>query len=247
MGKFIDLTGRRFGRLIVIKVADSNKYGKYKWLCKCNCGNEKVVRGGDLRSGDTQSCGCLQKEVPPYNFIDLAGQSFGKLVVIERAENKGKTVRWLCKCDCGNETIVARGSLRGGDTKSCGCLRHEGLPEGEASFNKLYGSYKRKAEDRGYDFKIDKKLFSKLTKENCFYCNTKPATILKNKHNKGNYIYNGIDRVDNKIGYEIGNIVTCCETCNRAKLVMSKQEFLSWVEKVYNHSIKNKKETNDRK
>lgn len=56
--------------------------------------------------------------------IDLSGQRFGRLTVIERAgSDKRKNVLWLCKCDCGNTTIVNRCSLKSGNTKSCGCLR----------------------------------------------------------------------------------------------------------------------------
>lgn len=62
MGKYVDLTGQRFGRLIVIKRADNSKDNRAKWLCKCDCGNEKNIVGKSLRKMKTQSCGCLQKE-----------------------------------------------------------------------------------------------------------------------------------------------------------------------------------------
>lgn len=62
MGKFIDLTGKKFGRLIVIKRVKNNYFGVVYWLCKCDCGNFKTIRGNNLKSGKTQSCGCLQKE-----------------------------------------------------------------------------------------------------------------------------------------------------------------------------------------
>lgn len=58
-------------------------------------------------------------------FIDLTNQRFGKLLVIERAENKGRRVAWLCQCDCGKKKIVTTRDLRAGDTNSCGCLHHE--------------------------------------------------------------------------------------------------------------------------
>ncbi len=58
--------------------------------------------------------------------IDLAGQRFGRLTVVERAgSSKQKEALWKCKCDCGNVTIVRSSSLRGGATSSCGCLAHE--------------------------------------------------------------------------------------------------------------------------
>lgn len=55
--------------------------------------------------------------------IDLTGQKFGRLTVIEEAgRSNQKTVKWRCKCECGNETIVYSNNLRKGNTKSCGCL-----------------------------------------------------------------------------------------------------------------------------
>lgn len=58
----IDLIGKRFGRLLVLSRVDKTNNGNYKWLCKCDCGNEKEILGDSLNSGRTQSCGCLHKE-----------------------------------------------------------------------------------------------------------------------------------------------------------------------------------------
>ena len=63
MGKFVDLTGQRFGRLVVINLLTSKGAKRPKWLCKCDCGNECVVLGHNLVEGFTKSCGCLHKEV----------------------------------------------------------------------------------------------------------------------------------------------------------------------------------------
>ena len=70
--------------------------------------------------------------------IDMTGQRFGRLTVLERAENyqydtgcgwySTKAV-WLCRCDCGNEAFVIGSNLRKGATRSCGCLRAEKLKE----------------------------------------------------------------------------------------------------------------------
>lgn len=58
--KAIDLTGQVFGNLTVIARAENDKRNKARWLCRCVCGNEKIVNAKHLRSGDTQSCGCMQ-------------------------------------------------------------------------------------------------------------------------------------------------------------------------------------------
>lgn len=60
-----------------------------------------------------------------HNFIDLTGLRYGRLVVIAKAERRGNMLTWLCRCDCGNETIVYGNNLRRGLTQSCGCYRHE--------------------------------------------------------------------------------------------------------------------------
>lgn len=61
--KKIDLTEKRFGRLIVIEQAGQDSQRNYKWLCRCDCGNKVIVRGYDLKNGHTKSCGCLRKEI----------------------------------------------------------------------------------------------------------------------------------------------------------------------------------------
>ena len=127
MGKRIDLTGQTFGRLTVIEENGKNKNGSIKWRCKCECGNEVTVIGTNLRNGNTTSCGCLQKEfTKDINFTDLVGKVFGRLTVIKKHDkDKHGRILWLCKCECGNECIVATGVLTSGKAKSCGCLNRE--------------------------------------------------------------------------------------------------------------------------
>lgn len=61
MRKYKDLTGERFGRLVVIKHA-YQEGARHYWLCKCDCGNEKLILGCSLKYGKTKSCGCLARE-----------------------------------------------------------------------------------------------------------------------------------------------------------------------------------------
>ena len=113
---FIDLTNKRFGKYLVKELAPKRKNITY-WLCYCDCGNKKEVRGTDLRSKRVVSCGCSR--IP-----DILGKKFGKLMVI-KLTNKikfGEKV-WLCKCDCGGSKEVVSGSLKQGLVKSCGCIR----------------------------------------------------------------------------------------------------------------------------
>lgn len=124
MGARIDLTGKVFGRLTVL-APGSKKNGKLYWKCRCECGTEKEIYGYSLRSGETQSCGCLGKENrQKSHLIDLKGKKFGKLTVLE-LDRIDKKQYWKCACNCGNITIVDTTSLQSGHTKSCGCLQKE--------------------------------------------------------------------------------------------------------------------------
>lgn len=119
MGKVKDLTGQRFGKLIAIKIVGKSEDNRMLWLCKCDCGNEIIVKSATLLKGERITCGCSRTVIR-----DLIGKKFGKLTVIKRVENdKGRNAQWLCKCECGNETLVRTERLKSGNTKSCGCLR----------------------------------------------------------------------------------------------------------------------------
>lgn len=126
MPKKIDLTGQKFGRLIVLESAP-NKGRRTQWKCLCDCGNECIVATDSLRSGRTQSCGCLHSEQVANrnkaNTINLIGKRFGKLTVIKQVASKRGHSCWLCQCDCGNTKEVCSIELKNGDTLSCGCLR----------------------------------------------------------------------------------------------------------------------------
>jgi len=63
MGKIIDLVNKRFGRLIVVSQAASDKNNNKRWRCFCSCGSEIVTYGNSLRSEHSQSCGCYRKEL----------------------------------------------------------------------------------------------------------------------------------------------------------------------------------------
>ncbi len=131
MPKVMDMTDMQCGRLHVIERVENDKYGRTRWRCICDCGNETIVGGIQLRSGHTKSCGCLNRENTSERCLnDLTGKRFGRLTVRCRASDyvspKGvHHVRYVCDCDCGNETIVDVNQLRRGQTSSCGCIYKE--------------------------------------------------------------------------------------------------------------------------
>lgn len=61
--KFQDLSGQKFNHLTVIEHAGRNHIGKHIYLCKCDCGNTAILRGEDIKSGNTKSCGCVRRQM----------------------------------------------------------------------------------------------------------------------------------------------------------------------------------------
>lgn len=119
-----DITGNRYGLLTVIERA--GKIDAVQLIrCKCDCGNETIVRYPNLTSGTTTSCGCVKRaKISARRIKDLTGQKFGELTVIKRfSDIGGKKVTWLCSCSCGSMCVVAGSNLKSGNTTSCGCLR----------------------------------------------------------------------------------------------------------------------------
>lgn len=116
-----NLTGLRFGKLLIVAREKNDAHGNSKWVCRCSCGVEKIMSGQHLGPLGNKSCGCLKKE----SCKDLTGQRFGRLVVVSRDKNDrfGRS-RWCCRCDCGEEKVIDIGNLKN-FTRSCGCLRKE--------------------------------------------------------------------------------------------------------------------------
>lgn len=121
-----DLTGQRFGRLLVLyRYCENTSNNGSQWVCQCDCGNIKVIRGGSLtkKTKPTRSCGCQTYEnASKANKNDLTGQRFGRLVVLyDTNKRKHGHVVWMCRCDCGREIERVSDSLIQKDTFSCGC------------------------------------------------------------------------------------------------------------------------------
>lgn len=129
MGAFIDMTGKKIGRLTVLKRDESKPRGhgyRVSWICKCDCGNIVSVEGTNLRQGNTKSCGCLQKEtISNIRKLDITGKQYGFLIAkypTGEKDSNGSYI-WHCEClNCGGFKDVSIQSLRQGRTRSCGCL-----------------------------------------------------------------------------------------------------------------------------
>ena len=120
--KRLDLVGQKFGRLVVVEFAGfTARKSQSMWLCKCDCGEESVVVGHRLKSGHTNSCGCLKTDIE-----NLIGKEFDRLTVIGfTGKDKWGASMWVCKCSCKNEITTRGSSLTSGHAKSCGCLRKD--------------------------------------------------------------------------------------------------------------------------
>jgi hypothetical protein len=106
--------GKRFGSLVVLRHAGSSPRGGATWLCHCDCGSQAVIRGSDIRRGNTRSCGCRQgKSAKTYQ--DLRGKRFGTLTVVGSLGRSG----WFCHCDCGKAIQISAAELRRGERQSC--------------------------------------------------------------------------------------------------------------------------------
>jgi hypothetical protein len=211
VAKLIDLIGRRFGRLVVSHIIPNPK---------------KTTKSGKIRTG----------------------------------------AWWECLCDCGVTKSFSAHNLLSGNSTSCGCLHKEALSERskllmtEPPWVADMKVYRRKVISRANNpkSKLGSNQFSKeggkskeiawnLTLEDyvslvtgdCFYCGARPSQIPKGRvMERLGLLRNGIDRVDNTLGYEVGNCVSCCVVCNRDKRNSTQMEFVLHTEKRYLHLIK---------
>lgn len=177
--------------------------------------------------------------------IDLTEQKFNRLTVIERAisPNKDTMSYWLCHCDCGNIIVVQSGKLRSSHTRSCGCLQKErvSLSIGEASFNAKVRWYKKAAKQKGREWRLSKEEVRSIIIQQCHYCGAIPTKgVSPRSSRKDEFVSNGIDRVDNNLGYILDNCVPCCEICNKMKRMMTAEYFHSHINRIYNHFYKDR-------
>ena len=177
--------------------------------------------------------------------IDLLGQMFGAWLVTDRANNKGKSAAWLCRCICGTERVVRAMDLRSHGSLSCGCRarvnvamgnKRRALNDDLAAINLLFRWYKRSAKERGLIFALSLEQFRTLTSSSCFYCGCAPHKVVMNPSGSSTYIYNGVDRKDNSIGYLPANCLPCCHVHNFMRRDLSIEQFIeACVQVAHNH------------
>lgn len=148
-----DLLGLKFGYLTVFGRAENDKQANAQWLCKCECGNEAVIRASFLKNGQIV---CSKKcELNPARKIkDIAGQQFGKLKAVKRVgiNKQGKAV-WLFSCSCGNDVTAPSDRVLNSGMKSCGKGIHKatykhGLSRTRGYKSMHYYKYKTKKKNQ---------------------------------------------------------------------------------------------------
>lgn len=168
------------------------------------------------------------------------GTKFGHWMVLSYDKQHKK---YLCECVCGTQSYVGVSGLKSGVSRSCGCRQKDsvGLRIQNDNFkslkNKIYDNYKRAALKRGYSFELTWEVFEKLITDNCYYCGDSPNMTYK--YGRGTQVidyskfkYNGVDRVDNSIGYNIINCVPCCKICNNSKGTLHLNEWKMWIDRI---------------
>jgi hypothetical protein len=189
-----DLTGQRFTRLLVTSRAEDkfSPQGKryIRWNCVCDCGKPVIVNANSLVQGRTKSCGCYNTEKAGWNFIDLTGRVFGRLTVVDRAEDKvtpsgNKCVMWNCVCECGNKAVVNSRALVTGNSKSCGCYNSDVRRERNRKYNtyNIIDGVVHVFTPSGKEFLMDEK-FLYLLNDHCWEINQNGYVGCGNKKEK---------------------------------------------------------------
>jgi len=137
---------------------------------------------------------------------------------------------WEVRCDCGTVKLIHRTNIKG--TRSCGCIRFGLITSRSVTAdigvrNVLLFEYKKSAKKRGLVWNLTKEIFFELVTQNCHYCGRPPQTA-RRVHNHI-FSYNGVDRKNNDFGYEPGNVVPCCKTCQYGKRDLPYEEFVCYL------------------
>lgn len=186
--------------------------------------------------------------IRPTTITKYVGKRYGRIVILSFSKRDPKNKHhyfFLGRCDCGTEKNFRISGLQSGTSTSCGCYaiertktvhagnKYRRLRYGEASSKRLFERYQNDAAERNLEFSLSFNDFLTITKRNCFYCGDAPASIKKESHGFGEYLYNGLDRADNDLGYVPSNCVPACKRCNSLKngitrgMIFKLHEFLS--------------------
>lgn len=224
------------------------------WEFTCVNGCKKMLRVNEVRRGRS-TCGCLNRKRPEdrmYGFLRPTGKVESRLCAGNR-----KRVFWECECTrCGSVMFSAADNITTGHVKSCVCAKrvkgrvstrvYPPVDHRRVAIRTLFSQYRKGASNRSYSWELTEDQFEVITSSNCHYCGVEPLQCKRYASRKlvikDAYMFNGIDRQDNRRGYELSNCVPCCGVCNQTKMDLSLEAFLALITKIYKHSVL--KETN---
>lgn len=184
----------------------------------------------------------------------LSNENFGDIVVLSSMDNDSLE----CQCFCGTVFSIKRKSIRTGSVKSCGCLTRElrYKEPGVAAHAKIFATYRANAKSRSLEFSLTRDEVRNLVTKPCDICGDGPvpynpyikkdgsmikgnSPIAKETADRAWILSNGIDRINNEIGYILSNCQTSCFPCNEMKMDTSYSVFLNQVRKIHQKQFKN--------
>lgn len=181
--------------------------------------------------------------------FDLLGKTFNNLKVLSSAKSsKHGHSKWWVECNCGRREkfCVTGDNLIRSRVIQCKLCKLEKIgksrlnapkriPTYESALNEMYSNYRYHAKKRNYVFELTKIDFKNIVELSCYYCGILSGRQLKTGIKKQySWNVNGIDRLNNKIGYTISNSVACCSLCNKMKGTLTKDSFIEQAKKIYN-------------
>lgn len=258
-----DMIGKTYNRLTIIAVLTKKSPQGHTYVdCVCSCGTQVIAQANNVASGNTKSCGCLDRErkaslreqqklTAKTKALELIGKTFGILTITGLSDKVSKYGHAYVKadCKCGKRGVdIAASSLRKGRNITCGCRSLGGKRDKRYAKDPRLSSAKRVYRNSYKDGTLSFDSFLKLSQEDCFYCgaapsnriNMYPSGKLKGPSDIANgwFIYNGLDRIDNSRSHDTDNVVPCCIDCNKAKMKRTSEEFFAWIKRIYNKHFK---------
>ena len=212
---------------------------KHCYVCKIKKSLERFYNNKNKPSGKCSECiDCRKKLRNKNKSPKWIGKKIEMLTVLDFNKKTGK---YKCLCDCGKETHVATANLNNNKTKSCGCYVRKDLQISlETS---IFSRYKTSAKKRNLVFSLSYEQFKTVVERPCYYCGEKESIkMVHKKYKQFTYRCNGVDRVDNNIGYTLENSVSCCSWCNSMKNILPVNEFLNKIKKIHDYSLVKKED-----
>jgi hypothetical protein len=178
--------------------------------------------------------------------LDMAGRRFNRLTGLHVVRHRGVRA-WAFRCDCGKETVAVASDVTTGKVKSCGCLRNEKTAErsrilkrlgpGVARFRQVLKHYTDRARRDGLAWALSELQARSLMEKPCTYCGAPPSNVNRAPRGWwGEFIWNGIDRINSSGGYVPSNCVPCCSKCNYMKAELTVVEFIEHVTRIVEHA-----------